>query len=485
MFRCIALMLSLCFAMTAHAGFDEAMSLYQNKDFDHALPEFRQLAEVGHHPSQFNIGVMYYRGEGVKADPEQAYAWMALSTQNGQEQWSHVRDKVLAGMSDEQKARAELARQKLFASLSDAVLTNQLAPVPTALNNSSTQLKIRKRVSPEYTEAMLLSRKIGWVDVMYGVGTDGTTRNHSIIYSPDKTFSESVLNAVKRWQFEPATVNGKPVEVYGEKQRFVFKIKDAMLDSSKFKKYMENQRVMAEQGDPASAYSYAYAAEAARSSADFSVGEINANQWYFKSAIGGYGPAQFTLGKNLLYGNMCTPDSTKALKWLERAATGGQPDAEYLLAIELLNGMRLTRDRDTAIKLLERAASANDSNSQLKLAWLYATSPEEGFRDGKKAQILVSKVPDDFMDHITLFEVRAATAAALGNFKDAVAMEKRARDEAVRYELPLERFDARLAAFKAGKPWIEEMLQENALEPLPTPASPLLPQKSPTQTSSN
>jgi TPR repeat protein len=172
------------------------------------------------------------------------------------------------------------------------------------------------------------------------------------------------------------------------------------------------------------------------------------------AASRGHTAAQFSLGNNLLYGNACTPDSIKGLKWLQRAAEGGQPEAEYVLALEMLGGARLAQQRDSAIKWLRRSADADFGVAKLKLAWLYATTPDENLRNPALALSYLNQIPDQFIDRLSVLEVRAAVAAAAGRFDDAVRSQKEAIDEADRYELPKETLEQELKAYKERRSWI-------------------------------
>ena len=46
----------------------KALAAYNKKDYETALREWRPLAEQGYANAQYNLGVMYDRGEGVPQD---------------------------------------------------------------------------------------------------------------------------------------------------------------------------------------------------------------------------------------------------------------------------------------------------------------------------------------------------------------------------------------------------------------------------------
>ena len=56
--------------------FLKGLNAYHSGDFATALREWTPLAEQGHSPSQYNLGFMHYKGEGVPQDYETAVKWL-------------------------------------------------------------------------------------------------------------------------------------------------------------------------------------------------------------------------------------------------------------------------------------------------------------------------------------------------------------------------------------------------------------------------
>jgi uncharacterized protein len=453
--RIIAWLLLISLAPGALASFDEAMALYQRKDYPSAFSEFRRLAEIGDHAAQFNLGVMYYQGQSVEADAVRAYAWMALANQAQDATWKKVRDQVYAALSAPDKALADAAKDDLFRRLSDEALAKELQPVLTSTDSDVQSARVKKCVAPTYPSRMQREGSQGFVDLVYAVGTDGTTRLHGIKTATDPAFALAALDAVKRWRYEPSHLKGRPIEEYGLRMQFVFKLEGAEADHATIVRLIDDLHAKANSGGAEEAYKYASALEALSPFTRIPQSAGNPNQWYWMAASRGNGAAQFSLGNNLLHGNACTPDSIKGVKWLQRSAEGGQPEAQYVLAVEMLSGGRLAQQRDAAIKWLQRAADADFAAAKLKLAWLYATSPDEQLRNPALALSYLKRVPEKFIDQLSLLEARAAVAAASGNFGDAVHLQQDAVDEANRYELPTDLPALRLKTYQEGKPWIE------------------------------
>ena len=61
------------------ADYQAGVDAFAQGDYATAYREFLPLAEQEDADAQFNLGVMYYKGEGVLQDYVQASAWWKLS----------------------------------------------------------------------------------------------------------------------------------------------------------------------------------------------------------------------------------------------------------------------------------------------------------------------------------------------------------------------------------------------------------------------
>lgn len=62
---------------------EEARSAYLAHDYARALPLLRQQAELGNSHAQYTLGYMYYHGEGVSEDMEEALKWIRMAAAQG------------------------------------------------------------------------------------------------------------------------------------------------------------------------------------------------------------------------------------------------------------------------------------------------------------------------------------------------------------------------------------------------------------------
>ncbi len=65
--------------MTAAGPLEDGLAAYDRGDFATAMRLWRPLAEQGNVTAQYNLGVMYAKGRGVPQDYVQAYLWFNLA----------------------------------------------------------------------------------------------------------------------------------------------------------------------------------------------------------------------------------------------------------------------------------------------------------------------------------------------------------------------------------------------------------------------
>lgn len=76
-------------------------------DFDGAAKWFQKASELGVRDSQFNLAILYARGNGVKQDLEESYKWFAIAARDGDRDAAEKRDEVANAMQPEQLAGAK------------------------------------------------------------------------------------------------------------------------------------------------------------------------------------------------------------------------------------------------------------------------------------------------------------------------------------------------------------------------------------------
>ena len=64
-------------------SFEDADAAYLRQDYAIERREWRPLAEQGDAVAQFNLGLMYYNGQGVAQDYQEAVRWYRLAAEQG------------------------------------------------------------------------------------------------------------------------------------------------------------------------------------------------------------------------------------------------------------------------------------------------------------------------------------------------------------------------------------------------------------------
>ena len=83
---CVAIVLLSALVISSPAGaqdFERSARAYRGGDFASALSHWRALAQRGHVQAQYQLGVIYEYGRGVRADDRQAVAWYHKAAQQG------------------------------------------------------------------------------------------------------------------------------------------------------------------------------------------------------------------------------------------------------------------------------------------------------------------------------------------------------------------------------------------------------------------
>jgi len=101
--------------------FMEGAYAYRKKDYDFAIQMYQVSASWAYKPAEYNIAVMYARGQGVAVDLPRAMAWMALAAERGEPRYVDAREAVYASLSKEQFEQANVIWRELKKTYGDDV----------------------------------------------------------------------------------------------------------------------------------------------------------------------------------------------------------------------------------------------------------------------------------------------------------------------------------------------------------------------------
>ena len=83
--------------------FINAVSLYKNKNFEKAYKQFEKLSEMGDSRSQYNLAIIFYKGQGVPQNFKLAYFWSMMSNLHGQKEGKKIVNESLKKISKSNK----------------------------------------------------------------------------------------------------------------------------------------------------------------------------------------------------------------------------------------------------------------------------------------------------------------------------------------------------------------------------------------------
>jgi TPR repeat protein len=441
-------------AQPARADLVSAGAAYQRGDYAKAFHEFSELAQLGQPTAQFNIAVMYARGQGTRQSDIYAYAWASLAAANGMEKASKLADQLRPGLAPgSEKIAADIEAQYGNAML-DARLNPKLVESEAAAERDQRRrCTVVKAYIPQYPADARSKRVEGGIYVEYSVMPDGRSRVPRIIFAvPSGVFEATVRDSLLHSEFAPSPA-GQPPTRCTLFYRFVL---NGMTigDSPRLLAFVNDTERRAQAGDPEAQTLYGMLL--------IGLPQLNKPRsqglpWFLKAARAGDPIAEFQVGYSALVGWGCDCEVNKGLDWLRRAAQAGQPDAEVVLAMYALRG-EPDEERLRQAKLwLEQAAASGSHDGKLYLAALLAASPGEG-RDPKRALALLDEVFRGVDDDPSAYEIRAAAQANAGDFRDAVKSEEKALAKAQRLKWDVAPLNARLARYVANEAWYGSLL---------------------------
>jgi uncharacterized protein len=449
---CVAL-LPLC-GFSARADLVEAQTAYAKKDYELAFREYRELAELGQPLAQFNLAVMYAKGQGIAISNTNAHAWASLAKENGEPRAAQLVAELEPQLTPtSMRISGEIQAQYGGEKLNQRLMPQFLHRDDYKERNSARALKLVPAPYPFEAQQRGVQ---GEAFAEYTVAPDGTARIPRILYAvPAGMFEDAVRTTLMQSTFLPARVNGVPV-ASSMTMFFTYKIPDARLsDYGDLGKRVASTLAKAEAGDTSAQTLYAMMLSGLP---QLHQKRDQAMPWFLKAAQAGSRYSQFQVGTGLLLGRDCECDAVKGEIWLQKAAQSDQADAQVTLAQHLLEGNPSPEAVSGALVWLERASKQKNPTADLYLAALLAASPLQAVRDPMRALTLTDVAKKDYPDDPNLHEIRAAALAARGDYKAASKEQAAAIERATKLGWNLDVLQARQTLYEQGHPWTGNLL---------------------------
>ncbi|MGH8509751.1 MAG: tetratricopeptide repeat protein [Gammaproteobacteria bacterium] len=80
----LATVVCLGIMLPVQADYEAGVNAYYRQDYETALREFKTVAATGDKNAQYNVGLMYLKGQGVPENPEEASRWFRRAAVQGQ-----------------------------------------------------------------------------------------------------------------------------------------------------------------------------------------------------------------------------------------------------------------------------------------------------------------------------------------------------------------------------------------------------------------
>ena len=81
-----------------------------------------------------------------------------------------------------------------------------------ALDNPQEMPKVKKRVDPMYPQILKLAGVEGEVEIRARINEQGKVESTELVKASNPNFVPAALDAMKQWEFYPATKDGKPIK---------------------------------------------------------------------------------------------------------------------------------------------------------------------------------------------------------------------------------------------------------------------------------
>ena len=98
-----------------------AVDAMKHKQYKFAIDMYETSASWAYKPAQYNLAVMYAKGEGIAVDKPRAMAWAALAAERGDQDYIDAREAIYADLTKDEFAKANEIWRDLKKTYADTV----------------------------------------------------------------------------------------------------------------------------------------------------------------------------------------------------------------------------------------------------------------------------------------------------------------------------------------------------------------------------
>ncbi|GMR05722.1 MAG: hypothetical protein BMS9Abin25_0297 [Gammaproteobacteria bacterium] len=326
-------------AASTPATWEEGQAAYDEGDFSKAFKIWQVLAKQGDELSQFNLGVLYSRGEGAEKSGSRAIEWYIRSAEQGYAPAQfNLGAAYLDGSSavvDKQKAAAwwKIAAEQGFVQAQFNIAGLYCRGIGVSLDTEQCKFWYRRAASNGDT----LARKM----------LDRIMNNEKARASSE--YSEQTVESAAEMDNELAVVAEESFD--DERQS------NKREQKPEVRKITSQEQIMLRR------------AQSAFTRNNY----MKSHDIWLPLAESGIAEAQYSLG--FLYQSGWGPerDIQKAIAWYTNAAEQNEARAQFNLGVLLLNGEDdVKKDTETGVLWLTRSAENNNTRAKEFLIGLYS-----------------------------------------------------------------------------------------------------------------
>lgn len=307
--------------MLLASSFEDGLKAFDKKDYVNAIKIWEPLAATGNMAAQYNLGILYENGYGVKQNDSEAFEWYLKAAKQG-----HIDSQYNVGLM----CGAGIGIQK-----SDELAVKWFSKA--AAQGDQESKKILK------------------------------TRYANFVSSPE-------AKALKKTDESPVVVANKKLKKSDKN-----KPKKVLVDTPKEVISPIFDAEIAVQNDPIPVVQPTVSEEVFSKENDLPLTPVvesgaisEAAKWLMKSAKQGEARAQYSLALLYAAGNGVPRSDVEAARWYASSARQGNADAQYNLALAYLSGRGVSKSDSQSVTLLSQAAQQGHLSAQFNLGLLYA-----------------------------------------------------------------------------------------------------------------
>jgi protein TonB len=200
-------------------------------NFPEAQREIDLLAKAD--PTNYTLTILRAKLDAARkvvtqqqqAQKSAALAQAASAEAERKQQQVQIAAAAALKQQQEQAAAAALRKQQeQQAQQAAAAAAARKTTVPEAAQSENRDAQVVRMVPAKYPLEAARNGEQGWVDVAFTVEADGSVSGaHVTNAEPRRVFDRAAIDAVSRWRFKPALINGTPTAVVVQR-RIEFKL---------------------------------------------------------------------------------------------------------------------------------------------------------------------------------------------------------------------------------------------------------------------